>query len=208
MKRQLLVALASVFTLILFGSTPAQAGLTYSVGFGPPPGNGGTYGSINYRSSSDFSGLIMTTSPYGIRGIGTPLNSGAILSEQGVSINVVGSSGTFDIGFSNDFVGTIVSSDFTSLGGTAVVDGFFDASAASFFGVDPSTELTGILTLELGQGRPGGAGNDIGLGTFVFGPNTAAPEPASWVLVGLGLAGLAARRAVRGKGRGRAYSVS
>jgi hypothetical protein len=186
-------SLLAALLLTLAGAMPSEAAYSFIFNAGPPPGPGGEIGGVDYQGPNDLGGAINVSGPFfGIFGVSTPSNAGKTLPEEGVFFLVFGGSGFFDIlGFSGgqfDFVGSVSNANVGPNGGSFLVNGFLSSSAESFFGIPPSTELAGLVTISLSDPElPGGIGNKIGSLQFVF-TTAPVPEPASLLATGTGLA--------------------
>jgi PEP-CTERM motif len=179
--------LMTALLVLSFASTALQAGPTFSISGGPPPGEGSEFGSLNYEGPNNVSDPLLATP---IVGTGTPLNSGVSTFEDILFFSVNppfdGNSGLLliDSASTQDFTGIILSSDIGPTGGTAFVIGTLRPDFAAFYGLDPNIEYGGTLQVQLAPATPGGIGNYQGTAQFTF---TAIPEPASIAMVGMGL---------------------
>jgi hypothetical protein len=181
-------SLLAALLLTVSGALPSEAAYTFIFTAGPTPGPGGERGGVNYQGPNNVSGAINSSGPFfGIFGVGTPLNSGRTISELGMSFQIFSGSGSLSI-IGGDFGGNVSNANVGPNGGSFVVNGFLSSSVESFFGLPPSSPLTGVATIQLRDpGLPGGVGNKVGSLqlTLVAGP---APEPASVIATGTGLA--------------------
>jgi PEP-CTERM motif len=181
--------------LILSFATPAlQAGPTFEIDGGPPPGPGRGAGDLFYEGPNQVGGQILLTAG-GFYGFDTPMNSGKVFNAdtQGIFLEIHpyldGNFGSFNTGGS--FSGVILDSDVGPTGGIALIEGTISPAFAAFFGVDPSVKYGGTLQLELNPATPGSPGNYQGTADFTFGPGVV-PEPASIAMMGMGLVAVAA----------------
>jgi hypothetical protein len=184
-KQSLLAALL----ITLLGATTAQAGYYFTFDAGPTPGPGGLYGTVNYAGPNDFSGQMNAAPFHGIYGVGTPLNSGKGFNVEGAFFSAFGNSGDFRI-VQDGFNGLISNVNVDGGGGTFEVKGFLSPDAASFFGIDPNTGLSGEAGLRLTPSdQPYSYGNDIGFLelTLNLDPSVVVPEPSSLIATGSGL---------------------
>jgi hypothetical protein len=191
----------------IFVSLPANA-------LGAPDNQFAGWGNNPGIATYDYTGSALT---YDSSGLATLLGitPGALGTANFIAFEVNGSAGlgfegsvwSFDDG-SSVFTYTWVEG--SSAGGPVVAAGSLSFAAyAAFFGLTPLT-ITGDIafllfnapvdvnapdfevTLASSQnGRDGGTPDPDAMGAFVT-PRAAVPEPSSWVLMGLGLAGAAA----------------
>lgn len=193
--RTLCIALA--LSVSLFGSSAAWAGPIGTQGLadiGTPAAGGSPTGNINTATSFTIGELIST-------GANTGVFNGMPTQVFGSDTFTLGANGSFSI--TSAVFGTFTStsiveaSNVPGVVGIYVLGEYTPGSYVTGFGSGP---FLASVTLSFTQ-TPAGAGGSISdSGTFsvpAAPPPSAAPEPASFVLLGLGAVGMVGYRRYR-----------
>jgi PEP-CTERM motif len=182
--------LMSAILFVAFATPALLAGPTFGISAGPPPGQGGEFGSVNYNGPNNFSGeLGSLSSPPGLYGFDTPLNSGQPFGGYDFLFGASGTPGGYFLS-TDYFSGRVTGGTVGDTGGTLDFTGLLSTQAAEFYGINPLAEMVGTFTIGIGLANfPGDSGQLYGGEIEAdLAPNgVIVPEPASIAMVGIGL---------------------